>query len=138
MEKHFNPKMEEFAKQKGLTYHYQESWESYVIFYLENPKWQDKCQIRFTFENKCGCYYGLLYSNPNSYRISDENIKIIHEQLKSLGVVPSKDNCWAFYAYIENLSLNAWENDIINDKIFFKDCKEKIEKLLEAMESIEL
>ena len=42
---HFNPKMEEFATQEGLKYHYEESGECFVKFYITNPLWQGKCWI---------------------------------------------------------------------------------------------
>lgn len=135
--KHFNPKMEEFAKQKGLEYHYEESNELYVKFYLTNPDWQGKCWIGFRFE-RSGYFYGLC-NDPNRYKISDENRIIIHEHLHNLGVVSRKvSEWWPFYAYIPNLSLDAWENDIINSDHFLNDCKGKIEQLLTVMEGIEL
>lgn len=49
IKKFFNPKMEEFAVQKGLEYHYEKSEEHYVKFYLTNLLWQEKCWIRFSF-----------------------------------------------------------------------------------------
>lgn len=137
IEKHFNPQMEEFAKQKGLEYHYQESQELYVRFYFTNSNWQGKCWIGFTFEGN-RCHYGLC-NDPNKYRISDENRKIIHEHLNNLGIVSRKEsNWWPFYAHFTNLSLDAWEYDIIKSDNFLNDCKEKIEKLLTAMEGIEI
>ena len=38
-EKYFNPQIEEFAKEKGLEYHYERSEESYMRFYFTNPVW---------------------------------------------------------------------------------------------------
>ena len=137
IEKHFNPKMEEFAKQKGLVYHYEKSEESYVKFHFTNPNWHGKCWIGFTFEGN-RCHYGLC-NNPDNYRISDEIRKNIHEQLNNLGVASRKEsNWWPFYAYFTNLSLDTWESDIIKSDNFLNDCKEKTEKLLTAMESIKL
>ena len=137
IEKHFNPKMEEFAKQNGLEYHYEQSEEAYVRFHFTKPNWEGKCWIGFTFEGN-RCHYGLC-NNPNSYRISDENRKLIHEHLKTLGTVSRKEsNWWPFYAQFTNLSLDVWENDIIKSDNFLNDCKEKIEKLLTAMEGIKI
>lgn len=137
IEKHFNPKMEEFAKQKGLEYHYEQSDESYVRFYFTNSNWQGRYWIGFTFGGN-RCYYGLC-NNFGNYSISDENRKILHAHLKNSGVVSCKESdWWAFYAYYPNLSLDAWENDIIKSDNFLNGCKEKIEKLLTAMEGMEL
>lgn len=135
--KHFNPEMEEFAKQKGLEYHYEKSEESYVRFHFTNPLWQGKCWIGFTFEGN-RYHYGLVNA-LNSYRLSAENRKTIHERLNALGVLPRKESeWWPFYAYIPNLTLDVWESDIIKSDIFLNDCKEKIEKILEVMKGIEL
>ena len=137
IEKYFNPKMEEFAKLKGLEYNYERSEELYVRFHFTNPNWHGKCWMGFTFEGN-RCHYGLC-NNPKIYRISDENRKIIHEHLNNLGIVSRKESdWWPFYAYFTNLSLDAWENDIIKSNNFLNDCKEKIEKLLRAMEGIEI
>jgi hypothetical protein len=137
IEKYFNPKMEEFAKQKGLEYNYEQSEELYVRFHFTNPNWHGKCWIGFTFEGY-RCHYGLC-NNPNIYKISDENRKIIHEHLNNLGVVSRKESdWWPFYAHFTNLSLDIWESDIIKSDNFLNDCKEKTEKLLIAMEGVEI
>lgn len=136
-EKYFSPKMEEFTKQKGLEYHYERSEEPYVRFYFTNPSWQGKYWIGFTFEGN-RYHYGLC-NNFNIYRISDENRKIIHKHLNNLGVFSRKESdWWPFYAHLPNLSLEAWENNIIKSDNFLNDCKGKIEKLLTVMEGIEL
>jgi hypothetical protein len=136
IEKHFNPKMEDFAKQHGLEYHYQESAEFYVRFYFTKPSWQGRCWIGFTFEGN-RCHYGLC-NNPNINRIIDEKRKLLHEHLHRLGIVTRKEsNWWPFYAHFTNLTLDAWENDIIKSDNFLNDCKEKTEILLTAMEGIE-
>ena len=136
-QKHFNPKMEEFAKQKGLEYHYVRSEETYVQFSFTNPNWEGKYWIGFTFEGN-RCHYGLC-NNFNNYKISSENRKIIHERLLNLGIVSPKESpWWPFYAYFPNLTLDSWENDIIKSDNFFNDCKDKIEQLLTVMEGIEL
>jgi hypothetical protein len=137
IEKHFNPKMEEFAKQKGLIYHFEKSEELYVKFHFTNSSWYGKLWIGFTFEGN-RCHYGLC-NNLKIYRISDENRKIIHEQLNELGINSRKEsNWWPFYAHFSNLSLDTWESEIIKSDIFLNDCKEKIEKLLNAMVGIEI
>ena len=129
--KHFSPKMEEFAKEKGLVYHYERSEERYVRFYLKNPLWQDKCWIGFTFENGSGCYYGLC-NNPQN-QISEENKNTVHERMK----VPGKrSQWWAFYAFYPNQSIESWISDIVESDKFFEDCKEKIENLLSATEGL--
>src|SRR5690554_3158312 len=92
IEKHFNPKMEEFAKQKGLEYHYERSEEQYVRFHLTNSNWQAKCWIGFTFEGN-RCHYGLC-NNPNVYRISEENRKTLHENLNKLDIFSRKESNW--------------------------------------------
>jgi PD-(D/E)XK nuclease superfamily len=137
IEKYFNPKMEEFARQKGLEYNYERSEELYVRFHLTNSNWHGKCWIGFTFEGN-RCHYGLC-NNHNIYKISVENRKIIHEQLNNLGVVSRKESdWWPFYAHFTNLSLDIWESDIIKSDNFLNDCKEKIEKILMAMEGIKI
>lgn len=134
---HFNPKMEEFATQEGLKYHYEESGECFVKFYITNPLWQEKCWIGFTFETY-KYSYGLC-NDLSKYKISDENIKKIHEQLYKLGIYsPLRNKCWPFYKYIPNLTLDNWENDIINSDNFLNDCIDKTKKILEVMKTIEL
>ena len=135
VKKYFNPKMEEFAKQRGLEYHYEKSEELYVKFHFTNPIWQGKCWIGFTFESR-SCMYGIVNNFANGYRVSDENRKNIHEQLNRLNVSGKQSDWWPFYAYYTNLTLDAWENEIINSEIFLNDCKERIEKLLTAMVGI--
>jgi hypothetical protein len=137
IEKQFNPKMEEFAKQKGLEYHYEKSDEWYVTFHLTNPLLQGKYWIKFSIWNK-RYFYGI-YNDLNNYKISEENRKMIHEHLKTLGISsPRQSDSWAFEAWIQNLTLDAWENDIIRSDNFLNDCKEKIEQLLKAMKDIKL
>lgn len=134
-EKHFNPKMEEFAKQKGLEYKYERSEEQYVRFYLKNSYWKERYWIRFTFESN-RCHYGL-FNNLNVYRMSEENRKTLHENLQNLDIFSRKEsNWWPFYSHFSNLSLDSWESDIIKSDNFLNDCKNKIEKLLMAMEGI--
>jgi len=135
--KHFNPKMVEFAKQKGLEYHYERSEEPYVRFHFTNPLWQGKCWIGFTYEGN-RCHYGLVNA-LKSYRLSAENRKTLHEKLNSLGVLSRKESeWWPFYVHTPNLTLDIWESDIIKSDNLLNDCIEKTEKILEAMKEIEL
>ena len=137
VEKHFNPKMLEFAKQKGLEYHFEWSAEQSINFYLTSLLWQGKYWIGFTFEGN-RCHYGLC-NNPNEYKISDENRKRLHENLNKLEVFSRREsNWWPFYSYYTNLTIENWENDIINSDNFLNDCKAKIDNLLLAIEGIEL
>lgn len=134
---HFNPKMEEFATQEGLKYHYEESGECFVKFYITNPLWQGKCWIGFRL-GRYKYYYGLC-NNLDKYKISTENRKKIHEELYKAGVFSFLENeWWPFYKYIPNLTLDNWENDIINSDNFLNDCIDKTKKILEVMKTIEL
>lgn len=139
IEKYFNPKMEDFARNEGLQYCFDRAEESFVLFRILNSNWQDKYWITFTIENN-RCYYGLtnnLDATVN-YRMSIEERKIIHESLQKLGVESRKESdWWPFYAYYNNLNLETWINDIIKSDNFFNDCKEKITQLLIALKGIE-
>lgn len=131
--KYFNPKMDEFAKGKGLEYYYIGSDEAYIRFRLFNPNWQKKCWIEFYFEGN-RYYYGIVH-DPEIYIMSNENKQILHNKLNAT----CKDNdWWAFFTYYPNFTVDNWENDIIKESNFFNDCKEKIETLLDAMEGIDL
>ena len=136
-EKCFNHEMKKFAEQKGLEYHYEKSEESYIKFYLTNPLWQGKCWIGFSvWSNRY--FYGICNDFDN-YKISNDNRKIIHTNLKELGISSIRESdWWAYEDWIQNLTLDVWENDIIKSDIFLTDCKIKIENLLTAMRDIEL
>ncbi|MDQ7948455.1 MAG: PD-(D/E)XK nuclease family protein [Pedobacter sp.] len=136
-QEHFNPGMIEFAKQKGLEYHYERSDEQYVRFHLTNQDWDGKCWIGFTFEAH-RCHYGIC-NNPNTCKIDNPTRVKIHEILNDIGVKSRKEsNWWPFYAHFDNLSIDVWETDIIKSNIFLNDCKQKIEKLLIAINAIEI
>ena len=136
-EKYFNPQIEEFAKEKGLEYHYERSEESYMRFYFTNPVWMGKCWIGFTYEGN-RYHYGLC-NNLKNYKLSNENRNILREQLNSMGVVSYKESeWWPFYAYLPNLTIDTWEHEVITSNDFLNTCKEKIEQLLVAMKKIEL
>ncbi|MBN8105810.1 hypothetical protein, partial [Vibrio vulnificus] len=64
---------------------------------------------------------------------------VLHNHLNNLGIKSFKEsNWWPFYAYLQNLSIDNWESDIVKSDIFFNDCKGKIEQLLIAMEKLNL
>lgn len=134
---HFNPKMEEFAKHNGLEYHYERSDEHYIKFYFTNSNWQGKYWIGFTIEGN-RCFYGIC-NKLNDYRVSNENRIKLHDKLNELGVVARKESeWWPFYSYFTNLTIDNWENDIVNSDNFFNDCVYKIETLLKALKQLEL
>lgn len=137
IKRHFNPKMEEFAEQKGLEYHYEKSEEYYVRFYFTNPLWQGKYRIGFTFGG--GRYYYGLANNPKNYNLSVEKRKSLHKQLNKLGIHSCKESeWWPFYEYIPNLTIDIWESDIIKSDKFLYDCERKIGNILKVMNEIEL
>jgi hypothetical protein len=136
--KHFNPKMEEFAKQKGLEYHYDGSDDLYIKFHFTHPDWQEKYHIAFSWDGRDGCHYGL-WNNFKYYRVSNENRKTLHERLNNSGVVFLKEfDWWPVEVLTPNLSLDVWENNIIKTDIYLKDCIQKTEQLLSVMEGITL
>lgn len=137
VEKHFNPKMREFARQKGLEYEYERSEESYVMFNLTHPLWGDGFRIKFEYSGY-RYYYGLLNSS-NEHRLSDEKIMCLHEKLEAMGTNKCRKNeWWTFYSYFPDLTIDNWINDIIGSDRFFEDCRDKIEMILKALEHIDL
>ena len=63
--------------------------------------------------------------------MSDKNRKRIHENIDNItGVRYKESEWWPLYIYSNNLSLDVWENDIINSNRYFKDCTEKVNMLL--------
>jgi len=137
---YFNPKMEEFAHQKGLMYHYERTDEknhgSYISFYITKEQWKEKIGIDFDFEE--GSYYYGVYNDPKKYQLSQENKTFLHQQLREKGI-PVLDTDWyPFYENIESLTIASWESDIVKSDIFFKSCKSKIETLLEVLEEMDL
>ena len=134
-EKDFNPKMKEFAEQKGFEYHYDGSDESYVAFRLTHEKYR----IEFTYQKSGGCYYG--YYGLKSDFISGENKNKVHEHLRTLGISVAAKNSnewWVFWEYYPTLSIEKWESDIVKSDAFFEECKERIEKLLSAVKGLSL
>ena len=137
--KHFNPKMEEFAKQNGLVYHYErvtKNYDSYIGFYLTKELWKGKIAISFDFEE--GSYYYGVYNDPEEYQLSQENKALLHQQLREKGIPVRETDWYPFYEDIENLTITSWENDIVKSNAFFESCKLKIETLLEALEKLVL
>ena len=137
---YFNPKMEEFAHQKGLIYHYERTDEknhgSYISFYITKEQWKEKIGIDFDFEE--GSYYYGVYNDPKKYQLSQENKTFLHQQLREKGI-PVLDTDWyPFYENIESLTIASWESDIVKSDIFIKSCKSKIETLLEVLEEMDL
>lgn len=139
---YFNPKMEEFAHQKGLIYHYERTDEknhgSYISFYITKEQWKEKIGIDFDFDFEEGSYYYGVYNDPKNYQLSQENKTFLHQQLREKGI-PVLDTDWyPFYENIESLTIASWESDIVKSDIFFKSCKSKIETLLEVLEKMDL
>lgn len=135
--KYFSPRMQEFASQKGLEYRYEKCEDSYIRFYLTNPNWEGKCWIGFTFESN-RYYYGIC-NKLNEYKLTDNNRKILHENLKDLGISSRKESpWWPFYTFIPKLTIDNWINDIIQSDNYVNDCKKKIEDLLSSMKNIKL
>jgi len=135
-ERHFNPEMEKFAKEKGLEYHYEKSEEPYIRFYFTNPAWMGKCWIGFTYEGY-RFHYGIC-NKLNAHRLSNENRAILRERLGRVVALYKESDWWPFYTYLPNLTIDTWEHDIIKSDHFLNSCKEKTEQLLAAMTGIEL
>ena len=139
--KHFNPKMEAFARQKkGLAYHYEKvtkNYDSYIRFYFTNKEqWGEKIEISFDFEE--GSYYYGVCNNPGKYQLSKENKAILHQRLREKGIPINETEWYPFYENIENLTIESWQKNIVKNDTFFKTCQEKIEILLEALEGLHL
>ena len=137
--KYFNPKMEAFAHQKGLVYHYErtnKNYDSYIRFYLTKEQWKENIEISFDFEE--GSYYYGVCNNPKKYQLSQENKALLHQQLKEKGIPVNETEWYPFYENIENLTIESWENNIVKSSVFFESCKLKIETLLEALEKLVL
>lgn len=132
--KYFNPKMEEFAKEKGLEYYYETSDEPFIKFYLTKSDWRGKFRLEFTFEQE-QILYGL--HNEESYIPSDESKNILLDKLKNIKY-NRRNDAWIFDVFFQKLEIDNWENDIIKESNFFNGCKEKIEILLSAMDGIDL
>ena len=134
---YFNPKMEEYAKEKELEYHYENSDEYHMNFYLRNPNWKEINCISFEFEKGKGYYYGIF--NDKDHQLSDENRKKLREKLQErFNSEIQEAALWPYYEYIPSLSLETWESDVRDSKKFFEDCKQRIETLLTVTEKLVL
>jgi len=127
---YFNPKMEEFARQKELKYEYAKSNESHIEFYIKSSTWQEKYWIEFTYDSR-GYFYGLV-NNPQN-QISNEAKKRILEYYGKSGKTTDD---FPFLKIFDRLDVNTWINDIVIGNKFFDDCKTKIEELLSVMEGV--
>lgn len=140
-EKYFNPKMKEFAEEKGLEYHYEKSNESSIAFYLTNAKWKGEYWIGFRYDGS-GYYYGLCNKPEN--QVLSENQKtsffecMTQTSKKSISNNGKKSAWWPYYDFIPALNLDNWEGDIVKSDEFLKDCKLRIEQLLEAIKEVGL
>ena len=139
-QKHFNPKMEKFAKDKNLEYHYEKvvnkNYDSYIRFYLTNVEWEGKIEISFDFEEG-GYYYGVC-NNPEKYQLSPENKAILHQRLEEKGIPIEETQWYPFYENIDNLTVELWERDIVKSEAFFESCKQRVEILLDALKGLNL
>lgn len=141
--KYFNPKMGDFAKAFAeekkieLEYHYENSNEYHINFYLRNPNWKEINCISFEFEKGKGYYYGIFNGNEN--QLSDENRKKLREELQECFNSEIQEAAlWPYYEYIPSLSIETWESDVRDSKKFFEDCKQRIETLLTVIEKLDL
>ena len=134
---YFNPKMEEYAKEKELEYHYENSDEYHINFYLRKKNWKENFYISFEFEKGKGYYYGIF--NDKDHLLSAENRKKLREKLqKTFNSNIQEAALWPYYEYIPNLSIETWESDVRDSEKFFEDCKRRIETLLTVIEELDL
>lgn len=136
--KYFNPKMEDYAKDKRMEYFFIKSDEFHIHFYLTFPyQWQEKCSIEFFIGIKDEYYFGIR-NKIGICTISNDNRKRIQEEMKNLDFIQFKETDWfPFYHIIPKLTLDNWENDIIKSDKFIEECKEKIENILLVMDKID-
>lgn len=136
LSKSFIPKMNSFAAENGLEYHFESCEESYIRFYLTSTNWHGKIWIGFTFEGG-RCYYGIV-NNPDTYKLSTETRKAIHDELNTQGIYDGKESdWWPFYVFLPTLNLDKWESDIINSDRILEDYQEKVELLLKVIKDVE-
>lgn len=134
---YFNPKMDDYANEKDLKYHYENSDEYHINFYLRKKNWKENFYISFEFEKGKGYYYGIFNGNEN--QLSDENRKKLREKLQErFNSEIQEAALWPYYEYIPSLSIETWESDVRDSDIFFEYCKEKIEALLSVIEKLDL
>ena len=134
---YFNPKMEEYAKEKELEYHYENSDEYHINFYLRKKNWKENFYISFEFEKGKGYYYGIF--NDKDHLLSAENRKKLREKLQErFNSEIQEAALWPYYEYIPSLSIETWESDVRDSEKFFEDCKRRIETLLTVIEELDL
>ena len=134
---YFNPKMDDYANEKDLKYHYENSDEYHINFYLRKKNWKENFYISFEFEKGKGYYYGIFNGNEN--QLSDENRKKLREKLQErFNSEIQEAALWPYYEYIPSLSIETWESDVRDSKKFFEDCKQRIETLLTVIEKLVL
>lgn len=134
---YFNPKMEEYAKEKELKYHYENSDKDHISFCLRKHNWKGNFYISFEFEK--GYYYGIYDGTYNEHQLSDENRKKLREKLQErFNSEIQEAALWPYYEYIPSLSIETWESDVRDSKKFFEECKRRIETLLTVIESLDL
>ena len=134
---YFNPKMDDYANEKDLKYHYENSDEYHINFYLRKKNWKENFYISFEFEKGKGYYYGIF--NDKDHQLSDENRKKLREKLQErFNSEIQEAALWPYYEYIPSLSIETWESDVRDSKKFFEDCKQRIETLLTVIEKLVL
>ena len=134
---YFNPKMDDYANEKDLKYHYENSDEYHINFYLRKKNWKENFYISFEFEKGKGYYYGIF--NDKDHLLSAENRKKLREKLqKTFNSNIQEAALWPYYEYIPNLSIETWESDVRDSEKFFEDCKRRIETLLTVIEELDL
>lgn len=134
---YFNPKMEEYAKEKELKYHYENSDEDHISFCLRKHNWKENFYISFEFEK--GYYYGIYDGTYNEHQLSYENRKKLREKLQErFNSEIQEAALWPYYEYIPSLSIETWESDVRDSNKFFEDCKQRIETLLSVIEKLDL
>lgn len=137
-QKHFIPKMKSFIESLDLDFTYEYSQEPFIRFYITSSSWDGKYWISFTIEgNKC--HYGLCNNRKINFRVSEINRIKIHKNLNDLGVTNRKQSdWWPFYEQFENLSIETWEQDIVNSNNYIELCQLRIMNILKAIEYLDL
>ncbi|SDE08973.1 hypothetical protein SAMN05421544_10318 [Riemerella columbipharyngis] len=132
-EKYFNPNMEKFAKEKGLKYVFNGSKEYCIDFYLIKDDWDNNYWIKFHYDRDRDRKYHYGLCKHENYSITDEKRQKLLDFISGTNK-PSSDDWYPFYFNLDYLSVERWQEEIINnsDK-FFKDCTERIEEILLAL-----
>lgn len=135
-EQHFNPKMKEFCYTRGLEYDFIKAEESYIRFEIKKQEWGENFCIAFTYDKSDGYYYGIKSNPLFDYFSSVEKGSLVKglkdKDYQNIDSSP----WWPVYGYLTELTVNDWEDLIINSNEFCKDCQIKINDILEAINSI--